>query len=102
MRFRHLYRFNLAMPGKQCWHLVTNHDTILSKVFKAIYYLNEGFLEAKLGHNPSYVCRSIHTSQVIVKKRFTMADWKWRTNQCVMCGTNHGSELIVKHMSPLT
>jgi hypothetical protein len=68
MRFRHLYRFNLAMPGKQCWHLVTNHDTILSKVFKAIYYLNEGFLEAKLGHNPSYVWRSIHTSQVIVKR----------------------------------
>jgi hypothetical protein len=60
---RHFYGFNLAMLGKQGWHLVTNHDTILSKVFKAIYYMNEGFLEAKLGtHNPSYVWHSIHTS----------------------------------------
>jgi hypothetical protein len=65
---RHLYGFNLAMLGKQDWHLVTNHDTILSKVFKAKYYPNEGFLEAKLGHNPNYVWRSIHTSQVIVKR----------------------------------
>jgi hypothetical protein len=42
-------------------------DTILSRVFKAKYYPKEGFLEAKLGHNPSYVWRSIHASQVVVK-----------------------------------
>ncbi|GAU48919.1 hypothetical protein TSUD_301740 [Trifolium subterraneum] len=68
MGFRHLYGFNLAMLGKQGWHLVTNQDTILAKVFKAKYYPNEGFLNAKLGHNPSYVWRSIHASQVIVKR----------------------------------
>jgi hypothetical protein len=65
--FRHMYGFNLAMLGKQGWKLLTNHDTILYKVFKAKYYPNEGFLEANLGHNPSYIWRSIHASQVVVR-----------------------------------
>jgi hypothetical protein len=55
------------MLGKQGWELLTNHDTILSRVFKAKYYPKEGFLEVKLGHNPSYVWHSIHASQVVVK-----------------------------------
>jgi hypothetical protein len=67
MGFRHFYGFNLAMLGKQGLHLLTNHDTILSRVFKAKYYHKEGFLVAKLGHNPSYVWRSIHSSQVVVR-----------------------------------
>jgi hypothetical protein len=28
----------------------------------------KGFLEAKLGHNPTYVWRSIHASHVVIKK----------------------------------
>jgi hypothetical protein len=55
MGFRHMYDFNLAMLRKQGWKLLTNPDTILFKVFKAKYYLMKGFLEAKLGHNPTYV-----------------------------------------------
>ncbi|GAU29295.1 hypothetical protein TSUD_226660 [Trifolium subterraneum] len=59
-----------AIPAywKQGWHLLTNHDTILSRVFKAKYYPKEGFLEATLSHNPSYVWRSIHAFQVIVRR----------------------------------
>jgi hypothetical protein len=68
MGFRHMYGFNLAMLGKQSWKLISNHDTILSQVFKAKYYPKEGFLDAKLGNNPSYVWRSINASQVIVKR----------------------------------
>jgi hypothetical protein len=67
MGFRHLYGFNLAMLGKQGWRLTTNHDTIVAKIFKARYYPRGSFLEANLGHNPSFIWRSIHTSQVIVK-----------------------------------
>ncbi|KAK2445802.1 putative mitochondrial protein [Trifolium repens] len=52
--------------GKQDWQLLTNQDTILSRVLKAKYYPKTGFLEANLGHNPSYVWRSIHASQVVV------------------------------------
>ncbi|MCI11808.1 RNA-directed DNA polymerase (Reverse transcriptase), partial [Trifolium medium] len=75
MGFRHMYDFNLAMLGKQGWKLLTNHDTILSQVFKAKYYPQQEFLDAKLGHNPSYVWRSIHASQVIVRKGLRW--WIW-------------------------
>jgi hypothetical protein len=73
MGFRHFYGFNLAMLGKQGWHLLTNHDTILSRVFKAIYYLKTRFLEANLGNNPSYVWCSIHASRVVVRREL-----RWR------------------------
>ncbi|KAK2382439.1 hypothetical protein QL285_069974 [Trifolium repens] len=79
MGFRHLYGFNLAMLGKQGWKLLTNHDTILSRVFKAKYYPKEGFLDANLGHNPTYVWYSIHASQVIVRRGL-----RWRVGN----GTN--------------
>jgi hypothetical protein len=82
--FRHFYGFNLAMLGKQGWNLLVNHDTILSKVFKAKYYPKEGFLDGKLGHNPSYVWRSIQASQVVVKRGL-----RWRIGD--------GSEINVWH-----
>jgi hypothetical protein len=56
------------MLGKQGWQLLTNQDTILSRVFKAKYYPKTGFLEANLGHNPSHAWRCIHVSQVVVRR----------------------------------
>jgi len=53
--------------------LETNHDTIVARVFKARYFLKGNFVDAKLGNNPSYVWRSIHASQVIVRGGF-----RWR------------------------
>jgi hypothetical protein len=50
--FRHFYGFNLVMLMKHSWKLLTNHDIVLPKVFKAKYYLNVVFLDATLGHNP--------------------------------------------------
>jgi len=67
MGFRHLYGFNLAMLEKQGWKLATDHDTIVSRVFKARYYPRGNFIDAKLGHNPSFIWCSIHASQVVVK-----------------------------------
>lgn len=47
---------------------MTNHDIIVAKVFKAKYFLSVDFLDAQLGHNPSFVWRSIHASWVVVKE----------------------------------
>lgn len=60
--------FNLAMLGKQGWKLLSDPDALICKVFKAIYYPRGDFLSAKLGHNPSYVWRSIWSSQVLLEK----------------------------------
>lgn len=50
MGFRQLHAFNLAMLGKQCWRLLANQDTMVSKVLKTKYFLQGNFLEANLGH----------------------------------------------------
>jgi hypothetical protein len=40
---------------------------LLQKKFKTIYFPASDFLGARLGHNPSFVWRSIYTSHVVVK-----------------------------------
>jgi len=56
----------MTMLGKQGWRLETN-NTKVSKVFKARYFLRGNFVDAKLGHNLSYVWRTIHASHILVR-----------------------------------
>jgi len=55
MRFSHFFGFNLAILGKQGWKLLTNQDTIVSRIYKTKYSLKTDFLGVRLGHNPSYI-----------------------------------------------
>ncbi|XP_024642261.2 uncharacterized protein [Medicago truncatula] len=73
MGFKDLEAFNVAMLGKQGWKLQTNTDSLVSKIFKARYYPNGNYLDAKLGHNPSFVWRSIFSAKVVVRQG---ARWK--------------------------
>lgn len=68
MGFRKLHEFNIALLGKQAWHFVTNPECLVSRIYKARYYPNVTFLNAKLGNNPSYTWRSILEAQVLLKK----------------------------------
>lgn len=68
MGFRDFRDFNLAMLGKQGWRLFKNTDSLVSKVFKARYFTKGNFLTSKLGHNPSYVWRSIWEAKELVKR----------------------------------
>lgn len=68
MGFRNLRDFNLALMGKQGWCLISNENSLVSKVYNARYYPNDSFLTAKIGNNPSYVWRSILESQVLLNK----------------------------------
>jgi hypothetical protein len=62
LNFRDLKGFNLAMLGKQGWKLITNSSSLLTRVLKAKYFPRSGFLEANIGHNPSYTWRSIQST----------------------------------------
>jgi hypothetical protein len=62
LNFRDLEGFNLAMLGKQGWKLITNSSSLLTRVLKAKYFPRSGFLEANIGHNPSYTWRSIQST----------------------------------------
>ncbi|XP_015387797.1 uncharacterized protein LOC107177830 [Citrus sinensis] len=57
--FKQLHSFNIAMLGKQLWRLLTCLDSLMAKILKARYYPRNSVIQASLGHNPSYVWRSI-------------------------------------------
>ena len=68
MGFRDIQAFNLAMLGKQSWHLATNLDSLLARSLKARYYPRTSLLEAQKVHNSSYSWRSILDTQGLLKK----------------------------------
>jgi len=56
------------MLGKQGWNLINNPHTTIYKILKNKYYPNVGFLDAKLGHKPSYTSYSIFASHILVEE----------------------------------
>ncbi|GAU25702.1 hypothetical protein TSUD_216310 [Trifolium subterraneum] len=67
MGFKNLQAFNLAMLGKQAWNLVTKPSSLITKLLKAQCYPKSDFFESSIGHNPSYIWRSIWNSKSIIK-----------------------------------
>ncbi|XP_060957652.1 uncharacterized protein LOC133029176 [Cannabis sativa] len=65
--FRNLHDFNLAMLAKQGWRLLCKPDSLAGKIYKARYYPHSDFLTAELGNNPSFVWRSIWSSQDLLR-----------------------------------
>ncbi|XP_057800052.1 uncharacterized protein LOC131015604 [Salvia miltiorrhiza] len=68
MGFRSFQIFNAVMLGKTGWRLLHDPDALVSRVLRAKYYPNGNFLTAKLGYNPSFTWRSIHSAQDLVKR----------------------------------
>ncbi|XP_073138506.1 uncharacterized mitochondrial protein AtMg00310-like [Henckelia pumila] len=66
--FRDFYGFNLAMLGKQGCKLLNDPNATICRIYKAKYYPRGDFLNANLGHNPSFAWRSILAFQVLIKK----------------------------------
>jgi hypothetical protein len=55
--------FNLSMLGKQSWKLLSDSSSLLTRVLKAKYFPRRDFLDAHLGHNPSYTWRNLWSTQ---------------------------------------
>ena len=70
MDFRDLRDFNLAMLAKQGWRMLHDHDSLLSKCFKARYFPRYTFLEAKESPGCSYVWRSLVAALPILKSGY--------------------------------
>jgi len=67
MGFKDLAAFNLAMLGKQGWKFKTEPNSLVSRIFKARYFPSQSYLIANIGHNPSYVWRSILCARFLVR-----------------------------------
>jgi len=67
MGFKDLSTFNLAMLGRQGGKFQTDTESLVSRIFKARYFPNKSYLTTTIGHNPSYVWRSILRACFIVR-----------------------------------
>lgn len=68
MGFRKLHEFNIARLGKQTCRFLSHPGLLVSKSFKAKYFLKCSFLEAKIGSNLSYYRGIILAAQGLVRK----------------------------------
>ncbi|XP_058766293.1 uncharacterized mitochondrial protein AtMg00310-like [Vicia villosa] len=80
MGFKNLSAFKYAMLSKQAWSLMIKPNTMVSRLYKARYFPNCDFLKLEIGHNPSYVWRSIWSAKFVVR-----GGYKWRivTGECI-------------------
>ncbi|XP_019162163.1 PREDICTED: uncharacterized protein LOC109158690 [Ipomoea nil] len=67
MGFRRLRDMNLSLLGKQAWRLLTQPNSLMSRIYKARYFPNSTFFDATLGSNPSFIWRGLVEVQDIVK-----------------------------------
>ncbi|XP_043806632.1 uncharacterized protein LOC122721785 [Manihot esculenta] len=80
--FKILHKFNLAMLGKQGWHIINRPQSLVARVLKARYFSTQSFFEAPLGSNPSFLWRSIWETRGLIR-----AGAYWRI----------GNDLIINH-----
>ena len=67
MGFRDIHAFNLAMLAKQAWRLNQDTQSLFFRVYKAQYFPNCSFMEVALGHNPSFMWRSLLEARELIR-----------------------------------
>ncbi|XP_058726311.1 uncharacterized mitochondrial protein AtMg00310-like [Vicia villosa] len=80
MGFKNLSAFNYVVLSKQAWSLMTKPNTLVSCLYKARYFPNCDFLKSEIGHNPSYVWRSIWSAKFMVQGGYK---WSIGTGECI-------------------
>ncbi|CAL1354532.1 unnamed protein product [Linum trigynum] len=70
---RDLVGFNTALLAKQMWRLYQREDYLISRILRAKYHNKESILEARVGHQPSFIWRSLLSAQ-----EFLNEGLRWR------------------------
>lgn len=59
MGIRDFIAFNQALLAKLNWQIINNPNTLMAHVSKGKYFPNSDLFSASMGHNPSYLRRSL-------------------------------------------
>jgi hypothetical protein len=70
MGFKGLKAFNMAMFGKQAWKLISSPESLITRLLKAKYFSRSDYFGVSIGHNPSYVWRSIWSAKDVIRRGF--------------------------------
>ena len=73
MAFKNLHNHNLALVAKQGWRMLSRPQSSTARILEAKY--NPTLIDAKIGANQSYICRSFHGDSSINKGGFKEAYW---------------------------
>lgn len=66
--FRSLEGFNQALVAKQVWRMLVFPNTPVARLFKGKYFHIIDILNAKCGHHPSYLWRSLLWGRKLLAK----------------------------------
>lgn len=66
--FRDLEWFNLALLAKQGWRIIQNPSSLAPIILKEKYFPQASFLNAQLGHQPSFIWQSFWNARSLLKK----------------------------------
>lgn len=82
----------------------TQPESLVTKLFKARYFPRSDYLNAKVGHNPSFVWRSIFSAKMIVRSgarwkignniNIPMFEAPWLRNGGVISGVGQSSDVL--------
>lgn len=100
--FRCLHDFNVAQLGKQAWRLLLHPQSLVAQVLKARYYPHCSFLEAQVGHNPSFTWRSILASQPLIRQTIHIWNTAWLPDDhCPYVTSQHVLDTSLEHVADL-
>ena len=57
LAFKNLHNHNLALVPKQAWRLLSQPQSLTTRIFKAKYYPTGRWIDVKIGANPSYMAK---------------------------------------------
>lgn len=77
MGFKDLYRFNIAMLGKQVWNILYKPNSLVDRVFKARLYLSDNIFNALRNGAEFYLVGALGGKEEI-KKGF-----RWVMGECL-------------------
>ncbi|XP_057250139.1 uncharacterized mitochondrial protein AtMg00310-like [Beta vulgaris subsp. vulgaris] len=60
--------FNRALLAKQAWRILTQPNSLMTRVLKNKYFPKSTFLEAKVSPSMSFTCRSIFEARHVIEK----------------------------------